>query len=438
MNARILVFTLTALLPTLGAAACLAGVPTLLEVLRDVAVANPTLQAKRAMADAASERVRPAGAWEAPMLELGVANLPLSGRFSDDMMTMKMVGLAQRVPLSGANGLRRRAAWERSEAEWSAADRAQLDLLGEAIEVYADVYFTAERLREVVRHRGAVDRLVDAANARYRSGSGRLDDLLRAQAERARVSGDEVTFRADLESSRAALDALRGVEPAAFVEDSNMSSPPPMPLPPDASSWIDVVRLGHPRLQESIARERAYRLASMAARRAAWPDLELRASYGQRGRDRFGTEQDDMVSASVGFMLPVGSGSREGSMAAEWNAMERAAQAERREAELELTRRVRTLHAEARAASRMVALLADTVVATQARAVEASWSAYAAGSTDLSRVFEANHMLYTSDLQLLDARQRLARAQGRLVALTGRGDLAGVELPSQPVRRTTP
>jgi len=77
----------------------------------------------------------------------------------------------------------------------------------------------------------------------------------------------------------------------------------------------------------------------------------------------------------------------------------------------------------------MIALLADTVVAVQTRAVEATWSAYSAGAGDLWRVFEANHALYAEDLLLLDARRTLARAQGRVVALTGRGDLAGVELP---------
>jgi outer membrane protein TolC len=136
-----------------------------------------------------------------------------------------------------------------------------------------------------------------------------------------------------------------------------------------------------------------------------------------------------MVTATVGVTLPIFSGSREGAMANEMHAMSRAAGAEKEEAALDLARMARTLHAEAVASSRMVALLADTVVTTQSRAVEASWSAYSAGSVDLWRVFDANHALYTDDLALLDARRMLARAQGELVALTGRGDLAGVALP---------
>jgi outer membrane protein TolC len=137
-----------------------------------------------------------------------------------------------------------------------------------------------------------------------------------------------------------------------------------------------------------------------------------------------------MFSAGVGFMLPIFAGQRERAMGAEFDAMARSAAAERREAELDLAREAHALHAEARAAARTVSLLADTVVVTQQRAVEAAWSAYAAGTVDLYRVFDAAHALYAEDLGLLDARNELARVQARLVALTGRGDLAGIELPA--------
>jgi outer membrane protein TolC len=170
-------------------------------------------------------------------------------------------------------------------------------------------------------------------------------------------------------------------------------------------------------------------MSARASSRSDWPDFEVRASYGVRGHDAMGMELSDMITATVGVTLPLFSGSREGATANEMNAMARAAGAEKDAAALDLARMARTLHAEATASSRMVALLADTVVTTQARAVEATWSAYAAGSIDLWRVLEANHALYADDLALLDARRMLARAQGELVALTGRGDLAGVELP---------
>jgi cobalt-zinc-cadmium efflux system outer membrane protein len=398
------------------------------DVLRDVAAANPSLQARRAIVTAALRRVPSSGAWEHPMVEVGVVNVPLSGSFNDDEMTMKMVGLVQRVPLFGKNGLRRRAARAEADAEGAATMRSHYEIFGAAIEAYAQAYFGLERANAAERHRGIMDRLVASAEARYRSGNGRLEDMLRSEAERARVRGDALSFSAGAAQAQARLDALRGREPS--TEAPALGALPAFTVPSDPAGWLSAAREGHPRLLEAEARERRYASSARAARRMVWPDLEVRGSYGIRGQDRFGMALEDMFSASVGFMVPIFAKSRELAMGSEMDAMARAAAAERREAELDLSREAMSLHAEANAASRMVSLLGDTVVVVQRRAVEAAWSGYAAGASDLWRVFELSHSLYSEELQLLDAREGLAMTQARLVALTGRGDLAGVELPA--------
>jgi outer membrane protein TolC len=166
-----------------------------------------------------------------------------------------------------------------------------------------------------------------------------------------------------------------------------------------------------------------------------WPDLELRGSYGWRqtlaGSAHGGPlEQDNMFSATVGFMLPIFAGSRERSEAAGMDAMARASEAERVAAELDLRAQVAAIHATAAAARRTVGLLADTVVTTQRRASDASWVSYRAGTTDLWRVFESTHTLYSEEIALVRARQELARAEAQMLSLTGRGDLLGVVLPT--------
>ena len=421
---------LCALVLSPGATATAAppGAVSLESVLRDVAASNPTLAARRSMAEAASDRRRSAGAWESPMIEVGVVNLPTSGRFDEDEMTMKMVGVSQRVPLFGAKGLRRRAAGEEANAAGAASARAQFDLYGEAVAAYADAYYALESVGEAIRHESGIRRFAEAARARYRAGNGRLEEILRAEAEGARVRADVVRFQSDAEVALARLDALRAQD--AQGAPPTLAAPPSFVVPADPASWIAAATEGHPRVREAEARARSYGFSARADRRAVWPDLEVRASYGQRGRDAMGMELDDMVSATVAFTLPIFSGSREGAMANEMDAMARVASAERAEASLDLTREARTLHAEATAASRMVALLADTVVVTQSKALEASWSAFTAGTTDLYRVLDLSHALYAEDLELLEARRTLARAQGALIALTGRGDLAGVDLPA--------
>lgn len=395
--------------------------------LRDVAAGSPTLAARRAMAEAARQRVGPAGAWVSPMVEFGAINVPTTGRFNEDPMTMKMVGVAQRVPVFGANRLSRGAARAEAGAALATVETSLWELSGMAIEAYADAYYANALALETEVHRGVMDRLVASARARYESGRGRLEDVLRAEAERARLFADLATFRAEESSARAKLDVLRGVVPAGLPD--LLAAPSLAAVPADLATWLLAVTPGHPRLRELDQQVSRYRFAARAERRMAWPDLELRASYGKRETLAGGIRQDDMYSASVAFMVPLFSGERGVAEGAEMDAMALASQSERRVAELALLEQVTATHAAALAAQRTVGLLADTVVAVQRRAVDASWVAYSAGSSDLWRVFEASHSLYGDEIALQRARQDLAHAEARLIALTGRWDLIGVRLP---------
>ena len=402
--------------------------------LHQVWDANPTLVARREMVEAARYRVSPAGAWDSPVVEVGAVNVPTNGHFDTDPMTMKMIGITQRVPVFGRNRLSRHAAGEGVTAEGAAAEMAGYELLGMAWEAYADAYFAGDLVGRADGHRGEMERLVESARARYTAGNGRLEDVLRAQAERAQALADLAAYQAEARGARATLDVLRGLKPGASPD--TLAPPPAPPVPADPAAWLTAITPSHPRLREMSARADRYRFAARAARRSAWPDLELRGSYGRRETLADGTRQDNMLSATAGFTLPLFAGQRERSEGAEMDAMARAGDAERRAAELELAQQVAVTHADAAAAQRTVRLLADTVVTTQRRALDASWAAYQAGSTDLWRVFESNHALYDEETALVRARQRLSRAQARLLALTARGDLVGVRLPD--MNRSTP
>ena len=396
--------------------------------LRQVAAANPTLAARGDMVEAARRRVAPAGAWPQPMLELGAVNVPTNRRFDMDPMTMKMVGVSQRVPVFGSNRLARRAAREAVTSESAVAEMTGFEVYGMTWEAYADAYFASELARTAQTHQGVMERLVQSARARYESGNGRLEDILRAQAEQARVLTDLAAYRAEELGARARLDALRGVMPGRTTD--SLAPPPDPTVPAAADPWLATVAASHPRLREMDAQVNRYRFSARAARRMAWPDLELKASYGRRGVLAGGIQQDNMFNATVGFMLPIFAGAREVSEGAEMDAMARASEEERRGVELELRQQVAAAHAAAAAAQRTVGLLADTVTTTQRRAVEASWTSYRAGTTDLWRVFESTHALYSEEIALVRARQELARAEARMVSLTGRGDLMGVALPA--------
>ena len=428
--------TAALLLTLIAALAPSARALDLEQVFADVDASDATLASRRWMTRAARARETRAGAWDAPMLDVMVENVPVGGSLDMDPMTMRVVGLEQRVELFGARGLARRAAGREALAADASAEDMRWERFGEAWSAYAAAWFADQRARAAADHRGVTDHMVAAARARYETGRGRLDELLRAEAERARLLGDISMFAAEERSARARLDAVRGREAGGVREE--LAEPPEMLAPDSAAAWRDIVA-SHPRVRAAVEREAAKRGSAAAMRRMGWPELRLRASYGFRKDLEGGAiPQDDMWSAGLGLMLPIGNGSRQGAEAAEMSSMAEAASAERRAETLALGAALLSLRDREAAARRVARLLADTVLVTQRRALAAAWSAYEAGGTDLTGVLEAAHATYIEELDVTRARQELAELLAQLLAVTARAELFGLRVPVARAPRRTP
>src|SRR5258705_1910412 len=165
-------------------------------VLAQVAEQNPNLAARAALVDAAGQRVRTASVWTGPELMLGVENVPTNPlAFNRDPMTMKTIELRQRIPIAGTRGLRKDAAGENVTAARSELTLARWQRWGDAWEAYADAFYENLLANETAHHHGVMDRIVAAARAQYQSGRGRLDPVLRAETERARIIADQAMYR---------------------------------------------------------------------------------------------------------------------------------------------------------------------------------------------------------------------------------------------------
>jgi outer membrane protein TolC len=408
----------------------------LAQALAEVDAADPGLASHRDMARAARSRAVRTGAWDAPMLDLMLENVPVSGQFDMDPMTMKVVGFEQRLDVFGSRGLSRRAAERDAGAADASAEAMRFERLGMAWDAYAAAWSAGERAAAAREHGDVMNRMVAAGRARYESGRGRLDDLLRVEAERARVLTDAVRFEAEELAARARLDALRGREPGGPSEP--LEAPTGALAADGDAAWAGLAD-AHPRVRAAGEREAARRASVQAMNRMGWPELTVRASYGFREDLQGGAVmQDNMWSAGVGVMLPIGNDRRQGAEAAEMSAMADAAAAERRAESLAIRAEVEALRARARADQRAVALLTDTVLVAQQRALAASWSAYETGGTDLAGVLDAAHMSYTQELEAVRTREDLAMTLARLLVMSARPALVGLELPAPDASRRKP
>lgn len=146
-------------------------------VAREAVQNNNRAAAARYMESAAREKIGPAGAWNDPMLMVGVTRLPTSFDFKMDPMTMKMVGISQSIPISGQKGLAAKAAQADADAAREERRGIEIDLATAARIAFLDLLFRQKALVEIKSQRSLMEEVVATATAGLRSDRANQADV---------------------------------------------------------------------------------------------------------------------------------------------------------------------------------------------------------------------------------------------------------------------
>lgn len=240
------------------------------ESLLDYARArNPEYAAMRLEAEAAAERVYPAGALPDPMLRTELQNITNYPAETNVNLLPSRVGstkytLTQPLPFWGKRDLRREAA----EAEVDVAKgRAGITWTEQAARIktaYAQ-YFAVGKLiglnREVI---DLIDRLDGITQARYAGGLAPQQDAIRVQVERTAMRGELIQMETERHHASARLNAL-----LARPANSPLAAPERLrPLPAAA-------RLDYMALEERLRGRNPQLFADDARIRAAEKNRDL-------------------------------------------------------------------------------------------------------------------------------------------------------------------
>src|SRR5688500_14126019 len=147
---------------------------------------NPTVVRLQAEADAARERIRPAGAQPNPMAMAGVQNKQIDLR-DDEMMTMYMVGAQQTFTSGDKRRARRTAAQLEARALDQQVVSARATIEREALLTWYDAAAAGSQITAAEQVRSVVDAIIDAARVRYEVGTAEQAEVIRAQLERSNL-----------------------------------------------------------------------------------------------------------------------------------------------------------------------------------------------------------------------------------------------------------
>lgn len=380
--------------------------------------ANPSVAQAEALAAAAEQRIRPAGALDDPRIAYEASNVP-TGDFDFDSTPLSghQLGLRQKLPFPGLRTGRAKAERRSAEATRLMADDERLRIEGAVETAWAELAFAQRALDITDRNIELLRQLAATAESRYRVGSGLQQDVLRAQVEltallQERLRREESIARADAHLIE--LLDLPAETRLPRTAELALSAPLPTLAPIVARLEANNARLRaiQEQLEEARLRVRVAELEGL-------PDVDL--GIGYRVRESVPgdpVDGDDFVSAGFTIRLPVDR-SKWRARVAERKADLRRAEAAVREVRARLGAETRTAHAELERASAEEALLETGLVPQARQSLEASRSAYKVGRIEFLSLLDSQVRLLTAELRLVRARADRRRAFAALEMAAG-------------------
>ena len=374
------------------------------EVIRIATERRDEIQAANERARAGEQRPAIVSALEDPMISPSLDHLPFMLGGADVSITIE-----QRIPLSGIRRHRRASAL-------ADVDRLRADTKRTALDVAIDAATAYLMLQERRRTTVLVDEqiafardVVNAANARYASGTAPQSDVLRAEVEVARLQalqrslGGHVRAAEAMLNTSLALDAEGPVPPLA-----------PFALTQPVPAWavLEPTLTSRPELAAGRAEIARAEAEVQVMRDMSRPMATIRTGPAYSMAEGRGW------MAMVGISLPIWRGRLRAGVA--------EAQAMRAMSEADLRAMTRMVEGQAAAAvnqvqaarERQLALTGD-VLPRARMAIEPAVAGYVAGQLPLVSVIEAVQALWLVQADLIAADTELGLAWARLGRAVG-------------------
>lgn len=280
-----------------------ASVESLLAAAREH---SPDVRMVRLEAEAARERIQPAGALPDPVLRIELENITRNGsqnatldptRTGDTKYT-----LMQPLPFWGKRDLKRDVASAEARQAESRASDTWAEVASRIKTLYAQYWLTGQSLQLTRENIELTRRLEQIAQARYAGGLAAQQDAIRAQLERSAMDAELVGMESEFHHLMVFLNAmLARPSGAALAEPATLR---PIPARLDGALLNERLIAANPQLAIETARVGGAGKSRELAYRNRYPDLTLGVAPMQVGN------RVDAWSLMLEMNLPLQQGTR--------------------------------------------------------------------------------------------------------------------------------
>jgi outer membrane protein TolC len=320
------------------------------------------------------------------------------------------LGWKQEVPYPGKRGLAGDVARGEVEVLTGTLDAARWRVRAGVKAVYADL-LRVERTTSILgESRELLLAFQESARARYESGDGILENILRAQTEVAKLDAEIATLAQERRSLEVRLLGLLGqaadapLGPAVAV---------PRAETPDRAAIEAVALARSPEIRTlqsaAVREERRVDLAQ----RSLKPDFIWSAAYTNRG------DLDPMVMGMFGLRLPVYRKQKQAEAVVEAQYGLDAAQREIEARRVVILAEIRDLLAQAGRADVLLRLYAESILPQARSTLDAAAASYGAGRTEFITLIDDFLMVLTYEVSAETQRAEKVKALAAAEPLVG-------------------
>jgi len=269
---------------------------------------NPTLAAASAEARAAGQRPAQAGALPDPALSLTVFLLEPQTRVGPQQASAT---ISQRLPWFGKLKLKEQAALLGATAAGARVEAARLELVTRVRKLYHELQYLAREERVVAEEQATLGHYEELAQARYASGVGIGQTVIKIQAEITRASARLLGIEQRRATLLAEINALRDRPSATMV---SLGGPKMCVIPtPTIDRLRESAMAARPELVAAQALVEAAGLRIDLAKKNRRPDFTVGLNYALVGNRDDAAGQlnppegngDDILGLTGGVNLPI-------------------------------------------------------------------------------------------------------------------------------------
>ncbi|MFC1628407.1 TolC family protein, partial [Gemmatimonadota bacterium] len=345
--------------------------------------------------------------------------------FNQMDMTMKALSVTQMFPAPGVRDARTTLSERAVDVSEQEIAMTRESLSRRARLLYLDLHDIEQALVIVSENQALLETFIRISEARYRTGGGIQQDILKARLEHSRLTEKAIHLEAGRESARSTMNLLRG-RPAGEEFELVGLPQPGAPLPA-AEDLFSMAQVNNPVLRKASAMVAQSEAATALAERSTRPAWSAATSYSQRDGGR-----KDLLSASVMVQVPFWTGRKQARAVDEREALTRETLYRQQEMELGILDSIYRLQSRFEESRRLIGLYASEIIPESEGVLNSALAGYQVGQVNFLTLLSAQATLFNYQLEsirvMTDYHRHLIEMEavlGTAIPGTGIDELSG-------------